>query len=112
MQRIINDPNLVVEEMLYGFVKSHPNLVTAVPENPRVLKYVKAPVKGKSVSLPEADRDTSPRLSGTLAKTSATLSPSGRSLVLRPPRRSWMHSRRPTVEPELLVYTGITQAIT
>ena len=42
MQRIINDPNLVVGEMLYGFVKSHPNLVTAVPENPRVLKYVKA----------------------------------------------------------------------
>jgi len=47
MQRIINDPNQVVEEMLHGFVKSHRDLVTAVPENPRVLKYVKAPVKDK-----------------------------------------------------------------
>jgi dihydroxyacetone kinase-like protein len=47
MQRIINDPNLVVEEMLRGFVKSRPDLVSAVPENPRVLKYVKAPIKGK-----------------------------------------------------------------
>jgi len=47
MQRIINDPNLVVEEMLRGFVKSRPDLVSAVPENPRVLKYVRAPVKGK-----------------------------------------------------------------
>jgi dihydroxyacetone kinase-like protein len=47
MQRIINDPNLVVEEMLRGFVKSRPDLVSAVPENPRVLKYVEAPIKGK-----------------------------------------------------------------
>src|SRR5260370_10413851 len=47
MQRIINDPNLVVEEMLHGFVKSHPDLVAAVAENPRVLKYVRAPIKGK-----------------------------------------------------------------
>jgi dihydroxyacetone kinase-like protein len=47
MQRIINDPNLVVEEMLCGFVKSRPDLVTAVPEDPRVLKYTKAPIKGK-----------------------------------------------------------------
>jgi dihydroxyacetone kinase-like protein len=47
MQRIINDPNLVVEEMLQGFVKAHPDRVAAVPENSRVLKYAKAPVKGK-----------------------------------------------------------------
>src|SRR4029077_19858338 len=47
MQRIINDPNLVVEEMLRGFVKSRPDLVAAVAENPRVLKYVRAPIKGK-----------------------------------------------------------------
>lgn len=112
MQRIINDPNLVVEEMLYGFVKSHPNLVTAVPENPRVLKYVKAPVKGKSVSLPEADRDTSQRLLAILAKTSATLSPSGRYLVLPPPKRSSTHSGWRTVEQESLASTGITRAIT
>lgn len=46
MQRIINDPTLVVEEMLYGYLKSHPDLVAAT-DNPRVLKYAGAPVAGK-----------------------------------------------------------------
>jgi phosphoenolpyruvate---glycerone phosphotransferase subunit DhaK len=46
MQRIINDPNLVVEEMLEGFVLSHPDIV-AHTSNSRVLKYVNAPVKDK-----------------------------------------------------------------
>lgn len=46
MQRIINDPNQVVEDMLKGFVKSHPDLVAATG-NPRVLKYAHAPVSGK-----------------------------------------------------------------
>ena len=46
MQRLINDPNHVVEDMLQGFVKSHPDLVAAT-KNPRVLKYAHAPVPGK-----------------------------------------------------------------
>lgn len=46
MQRIINDPNQVVEDMLKGFVKSHPDLVVPTG-NPRVLKYAHAPVQGK-----------------------------------------------------------------
>lgn len=46
MQRLINDPNHVVEDMLKGFVKSHPDLVAAT-DNPRVLKYAHAPVAGK-----------------------------------------------------------------
>jgi dihydroxyacetone kinase-like protein len=46
MQRIINDPNLVVEEMLQGFTKAHAHLVAGT-DNPRVLKYVRAPIPGK-----------------------------------------------------------------
>ncbi|MGQ9889582.1 MAG: dihydroxyacetone kinase subunit DhaK [Aggregatilineales bacterium] len=46
MQRIINDPNQVVEDMLQGFVKGHPRLVAST-DNPRVLKYRDAPVPGK-----------------------------------------------------------------
>jgi dihydroxyacetone kinase-like protein len=46
MQRIINDPAQVVEDMLVGFVRAHPDLV-ATTGNPRVLRYVKAPVPGK-----------------------------------------------------------------
>jgi len=46
MQRIINNPDKVVDDMLKGFVQSHRDLV-AQTENPRVLKYRYAPVKGK-----------------------------------------------------------------
>lgn len=46
MQRIINDPNLVVDDMVEGFVKNHSDLISKTT-NPRVLKYSKAPIKGK-----------------------------------------------------------------
>lgn len=46
MQRIINNPDLVVEDMLKGFVKAHPDIIAAT-DNPRVLKYRNAPVEGK-----------------------------------------------------------------
>lgn len=46
MQKIINNPDLVVDEMLEGFVKAHKNLI-APTENERVLKYKNAPVEGK-----------------------------------------------------------------
>jgi len=46
MQRIINNPDLVVEDMLKGFAKAHADIV-AETANPRVLKYVKAPIEGK-----------------------------------------------------------------
>lgn len=46
MQRILNDPNAVVGEMLGGFLKAHSHLVVATP-NPRVVKYKHAPVAGK-----------------------------------------------------------------
>ena len=46
MQRIINDPNQVVEDMLKGFIKCHQDLI-APTSNPRVLKYKPAPIAGK-----------------------------------------------------------------
>lgn len=46
MQRIVNDPTLVVEEMLRGFIKAHPARISETA-NPRVLRYAKAPIKGK-----------------------------------------------------------------
>lgn len=46
MNRIINDPDFVVEDMLKGFVKAHENLVSTT-ENPKVIKYAAAPVEGK-----------------------------------------------------------------
>ncbi len=46
MNRIINNPDFVVEDMLKGFLKAQKDLVEAT-DNPRVVKYKKAPVAGK-----------------------------------------------------------------
>ncbi|NCN05723.1 MAG: dihydroxyacetone kinase subunit DhaK [Spirochaetales bacterium] len=46
MQRIINNPDFVVEDMLKGFFKAHRDIVAST-NNPRVVKYKYAPVKGK-----------------------------------------------------------------
>ena len=46
MQRIINNPDNVVDDMLKGFLKNHKDIVAAT-DNPRVIKYINAPVPGK-----------------------------------------------------------------
>lgn len=46
MQRIINNPDFVVEDMLKGFVKCHRDIVSAT-DNSRVIKYKEAPIEGK-----------------------------------------------------------------
>jgi dihydroxyacetone kinase-like protein len=46
MQRIIKNPDMVVEDMLEGFVKANGRLVKKT-DNPQVLKYTAAPAKGK-----------------------------------------------------------------
>lgn len=46
MQKFINDPSKVVDDMLEGFLKVHHGLV-APTENERVVKYKNAPVQGK-----------------------------------------------------------------
>jgi len=48
VQRIINDPERVVDDMLLGYVKAHGHLVAAT-DNPRVLKLKDAPIAGKGV---------------------------------------------------------------
>jgi phosphoenolpyruvate---glycerone phosphotransferase subunit DhaK len=46
MQRIINDPFHVVEDAISGYLKAYPNYF-AKTENPRVLKFPSAPIRGK-----------------------------------------------------------------
>ena len=46
MQRIINNPDWVVNEMIEGFLESHKDIV-APTSNDKVIKYKNAPVKGK-----------------------------------------------------------------
>ncbi len=46
MNRIFNNPDLVVEDMLRGYFRVHADLVSPA-ENPRVVKRVTAPIAGK-----------------------------------------------------------------
>jgi dihydroxyacetone kinase-like protein len=46
MQKIINAPNRVVDDMLKGFTKAHEGSIAGTA-NPRVLKYRPAPLPGK-----------------------------------------------------------------
>jgi phosphoenolpyruvate---glycerone phosphotransferase subunit DhaK len=46
VQRIINNPNDVVDDMINGFIKAHKDIIEKT-ENNRVLKYKKAPIKNK-----------------------------------------------------------------
>jgi dihydroxyacetone kinase-like protein len=46
MQRFINDPDFVVDDTVRGFVKAHKDLVK-LGENPRVVAYAEAPIRGK-----------------------------------------------------------------
>lgn len=46
MQRFVNNPDLVVEDTVKGFIKAHPDIVR-LAENPRVVVAKDAPVSGK-----------------------------------------------------------------
>ena len=46
MQRFLNNPDDVVEEMLRGFLKAHSDIVVET-NNPRVVKYIHAPIQNK-----------------------------------------------------------------
>jgi len=47
MNRVINNPDLVVEDMLTGWLAAHAATVCATAENPRVVKRVQSPEAGK-----------------------------------------------------------------
>jgi len=47
VQRFINDPDNLVDETVRGFVKAHSDLVRLDSNNPRVVVFAAAPVKGK-----------------------------------------------------------------
>ncbi|MFA7671792.1 MAG: dihydroxyacetone kinase subunit DhaK [Sphaerochaetaceae bacterium] len=67
MQRIINNPDYVVEEYLEGFVKAHSDILVGT-NNPRVLKYKEAPVKGKVGIVTGGGSGHKPAFSGYVGK--------------------------------------------
>ena len=96
MQRIINDPNLVVEDMLKGFAKCYQNLVVPIEENPRVLKYIKAPIQGKVGVVTGGGSGHKPAFVGYVGKNMWTRWRSGKCFPRRPLRFFMTRSRSPT----------------
>ena len=47
LNRVINNPDLVVEDMLKGWLLAHADTVQATDDNPRVIKRTNAPESGK-----------------------------------------------------------------
>lgn len=47
MNRVINNPDLVVEDMLKGWLLAHADTVSVAASNPRVVQRVQAPERGK-----------------------------------------------------------------
>ena len=47
MQRFVNNPDYIVEDMVKGFLKAHDDLIVKNEKNDRVVQYKKAPVEGK-----------------------------------------------------------------
>ena len=47
LNRVINHPDLVVEDMLAGWLQAHADSVVATSSNPRVVKRVQSPERGK-----------------------------------------------------------------
>ena len=68
MQKIINDPSWVVDDMLQGFVNAHPDLISTT-ENEHVLKYVNAPVEGKVGVVTGGGSGHKPAFIGYIGKT-------------------------------------------
>jgi phosphoenolpyruvate---glycerone phosphotransferase subunit DhaK len=67
MQKIINDPDREVEEMVEGFLKAHADIISTT-ENERVLKYKSAPIKGKVGIVTGGGSGHKPAFSGYIGK--------------------------------------------
>ncbi len=63
MNRIINDPDQVVEDALKGYLRAHPDLLAAT-DNPRVLKHPAAPRAGRVGRVPGGGAGPPPAVRG------------------------------------------------
>ena len=89
MNRIVNKPDFVVEDMLKGYLKANKESVMAT-DNPRVVKYVGAPVEGKVGVVTGGGSGHKPAFIGYVGKICATPSRLARYFLLRLPPHFWM----------------------
>ncbi|QQO09901.1 dihydroxyacetone kinase subunit DhaK [Breznakiella homolactica] len=90
MQRIINNPDFVVEEYLEGFVKAHGDIVVPT-SNPRVLAYREAPVKGKVGIVTGGGSGHKPAFTGYIGKNLVDAAAVG-EIFSSPTAKSFYHA--------------------
>ena len=94
MQRIMNNPDDIVDEMLAGFVKCHSDIVKMVKtgeENPRgVVAAVDAPIADKVGIVTGGGSGHKPAFIGYVGKNMCDAAAVGRYV---PPRQRWLSWR-------------------
>lgn len=103
MQRIMNNPDDIVDEMLKGFLKAHSDIVEGT-ENPRVVKP-KIFRKERSELLQAEDQDTNRHLSVMSVKICAMQPQLEKSVLPRQQPLFWMASKLQIREKVLPVCT-------
>lgn len=68
MQRILNNPDNIVDEMLEGFVKNHGDIVKTT-QHPRVIAAKEAPIDGKVGVVTGGGSGHKPAFIGYVGKT-------------------------------------------
>lgn len=91
MQRFVNDPDYVVEDMLKGFLKAHGDLIVKSEANDRVVKYINAPVEGKVGLVTGGGSGHEPAFLGYVGKNMVDAVAVGEVFLRRQPRHSTMH---------------------
>lgn len=91
MQRIMNNPDNIVDEMLKGFLKAHSDIVEST-ENGRVVKAKDIP-EGKVGVVTGGGSGHNRHLLDMLEKICVTLQRSERSALHRQQPHSWMRAK-------------------
>ena len=92
MQRIMNNPDNIVDEMLKGFLKAHSDIVEST-ENGRVVKAKDIP-EGKVGVVTGGGSGHKPAFIGYVGKNMCvTQQRSERSALHRQQPHSWMHAK-------------------
>lgn len=111
MNRIINDPDHVVEDAIQGYQLAHPNYYAAT-DNARVLKYPAAPIAGKVGIVTGGGSGHEPAFLGYVGKNMLDAVAIGEIFLLLRQGRFSTPSRRRTAVPAWLVCTATTPATT
>ncbi len=112
MNRVINNPDLVVEDMLRGILAAHPEL-SAAPANPRVVSHARAREAGRVGIVTGGGSGHEPAFIGyDPGRNLVDAVAIGEIFLRRPPNRSLTLSRRLIAAQALHAFMAITPATT